>query len=200
MEVKTEYIKKYWPLIVREQIGDGLKEQGYHVEYDSSIDNITVDIYAEKGDDKQIIEVTLRRISKDDFLKLKSFAKEHGYKLKLAAANLGSVNADIEVEGLEDLLLNYSSSHDVCTDLAYNSYVEEVRDLSYTYVHIYDEFIEIHGNGVCDVQIEMDSEHDIDFSMAFPMSFKTYISKEDDIFVLDDEHTKIEVDTSTFYK
>lgn len=60
MEVKEEYIKKYWHEIVRDQITDELKEEGFQVFDNYSVDGFTADLYAEKGEDKRIIEIKIR--------------------------------------------------------------------------------------------------------------------------------------------
>ena len=49
MEVKEEYIKKYWHEIVRDQITDELKEEGFQVFDNYSVDGFTADLYAENG-------------------------------------------------------------------------------------------------------------------------------------------------------
>ena len=70
MEVKEEYIKKYWHEIVRDQITDELKEEGFQVFDNYSVDGFTADLYAEKGEDKRIIEIKNKALSRENFIKL----------------------------------------------------------------------------------------------------------------------------------
>lgn len=56
MEVKEEYIKKYWHEIVRDQITDELKEEGFQVFDNYSVDGFTADLYAEKVKTKGLLK------------------------------------------------------------------------------------------------------------------------------------------------
>lgn len=198
MEVKEKYIKKYWYEIIRDQITDELKEEGYQVFRDHSIDGFTADLYAVKGEDKKIVEIKNNALSKDNFIKLHKFAKAHQINFQLAIADFRSLKPSINVEGIESLLVDYMSEHSFCEDLGHNSYVDDITDISYNSIDIDDEAIRLEGEAVCDMCIVLDNEGDCDFNAYFPMTFDICIdTKKWEIINSEDG---IEVDTSSFYE
>ena len=76
MEVKEKYIQKYWHEIVRDQIMDELREQGFEVYPEYEIDGYVADLYAEREGEKRIIEIKKNALSRDAFIKLHGFALE----------------------------------------------------------------------------------------------------------------------------
>lgn len=198
MEVKEEYIKKYWHEIVRDQITDELKEEGFQVFDNYSVDGFTADLYAEKGEDKRIIEIKNKALSRDNFIKLHKFATEHNIKFQLAIADFRSLKPSINIEGIEKLLVDYMNEHSLYEDLGHNSYVDDITDVSYNDIDIDEEAILLKGEAVCDMCIEFDNEGDCDFNANFPMTFDIRIDTKD--WKIVDSEDGIKVDTSSFYE
>lgn len=198
MEVKEKYIKKYWHEIVRDQITDELQEEGFKVYADHSIDGFTADLYAEKGEDKKIIEIKSKALSREDFIKLHKFATRYNIKFQLAIADFRSLKPSINIEGIEKLLVDYMNDHGLCEDLGYGSYVDDITDVSYNVIDIDEGAILLKGEAVCEICIEFNNEGDCDFNANFPMKFDIQIDTKD--WKIDDTEAEIEVDTSSFYE
>lgn len=196
MEIKEKYIKKYWHEIVRDQISDELKNEGYQVCSDYSIDGFTADLYAEKGEEKKIIEIKNKVLSRDKFIQLHKFATERNIKFQLAIADFRSFKPSIEVEKLESLLVNYLNDNHLYDDLGHNSYVDDITDISYNCIDIGQDVIYLRGEAVCDMLIVLDNEGDCDFNASFPMSFGVEIYTKDWKI----KNSDVKVDTSSFYK
>lgn len=198
MEVKEKYIKKYWHEIVRDQITDELKEEGFEVYADHLIDGFTADLYAEKGEDKKIIEIKNKNLSRENFIKLHKFATGHNIKFQLAIADFRSLKPTINIEGIEKLLVDYMNEHCFCEDLGHRSYVDDITDVSYNDIDIDEKAILLKGEAVCEMCIEFDDEGDCDFNANFPMTFDIQIDTKE--WKIDDTDSEIKVDTSSFYE
>ena len=198
MEVKEKYIQKYWHEIVRDQITDDLKAQGFEVYTEHDIDGYVADLYAEKGDEKRIIEIKKQALSRDAFINLHGFALKRGIKFQLAIADFRSLKPIIEIDSIELMLTNYMNEHHLYEDLAYNSSVDDVTDVSYCSIEMSADAICLKGNAVCDMLIQMDSEGDCDFNNNFPMTFDIMINTK--TWVIEDSEDGIKVDTSSFYE
>lgn len=198
MEVKEKYIQKYWYEIVRDQIVDELKEQGFDVYPEYDIDGFTADLYAEKGEEKRIIEIKKNALTRYAFIKLHGFAAERGIKFQLAIADFRSLKPTIEIDNIELLLANYMNKHHLYEDIAYNSSIDDVTDVSYNKIEMDADAVYLQGNAVCDMLIQMDSEGDCDFNNNFPMTFDIKINNK--TWEIEDSEDGIEVDTSSFYK
>lgn len=198
MEVKEKYIKKYWYEIVRDQITDELKEEGFEVYADHLIDGFTADLYAEKGEDKKIIEIKNKNLSRENFIKLHKFATGHNIKFQLAIADFRSLKPSINIEGIDKMLVDYMNEHSLYEDLGQKSYVDDITDVSYNDIDIDEKAILLKGEAVCEMCIEFDDEGDCDFNANFPMTFDIHIDTKD--WEIVDSEEGIEVDTSSFYE
>ena len=56
------------------------------------------------------------------------------------------------------------------------------------------------GSATCEMEIHMDNEGDIDFSMSFPMSFDVSLLLENGEWAIDASNTEINIDDSKFYE
>lgn len=198
MEVKEKYIQKYWHEIVRDQITDELKEQGFEVYSEYDVDGFTADLFAEKGDEKRIIEIKKNALTRDAFIKLHGFALKRGIKFQLAIADFRSLKPSIEIDNIELMLTNYMNEHHLYEDFAHNSSVDDVTDVSYSKIEMDEDAISLQGNAVCDMLIQMDNEGDCDFNNNFPMTFDIKINTK--TWEIEDSEDGIEVDTSSFYE
>ena len=197
MEVKEKYIQKYWHEIVRDQIMDELMEQGFKVYPEHALDGYVADLYAERGDEKRIIEIKKNALSRDAFIKLHGFALKRGIKFQLAIADFRSLKPAIEIDNIELMLTSYMNEHHLYEDLAHSCSVDDVTDVSYSRIEIDAGAIYLEGKAVCDMLIQMDNEGDCDFNNNFPMRFDIKINTK--TWEIEDSEDGIEVDVSSFY-
>lgn len=201
MEIKEQYIKKYWYQIIRDQITDELKEQGYRVEFEKTIGNgICADIYAEKDSDKQIIEISSKKLPKEQFVRLHQCAVNQGMKFKAVVANFNSLKTIIEWDEFESALCNYMNDNDYCDELAHNARIEDVTDVDFSSIQIDGNEIYAKGQAVCEIEIQMDSEGDIDITVYFPMTFAIAFNLNNGVWEINENEVEIDIDTSTFYE
>lgn len=148
--------------------------------------------------EKRIIEIKKNALSRYAFIKLHGFAAERGIKFQLAIADFRSLKPTIEIDNIELLLTNYMNKHHLYEDIAYNSSIDDVTDVSYNKIEMDADAVYLQGNAVCDMLIQMDSEGDCDFNSYFPMTFDIKINNK--TWEIEDSEDGIEVDTSSFHK
>lgn len=201
MEIKERYIKKYWYQIIRDQISDELEAQGYHVWVKKKFESgIYADIYAEKDNDKQIIEISSKKIPKEQFIRLHQYAVDQGIKFKAVIANLNSLKTEIDWDEFESALCTYMNNNGCCDKLGYSAKIEDITDVDFNLIQIDGNKIFAKGQAICEVEIQMDSEGDIDFAMHFPMTFAVTFNSNNGKWEISGNDVKIEVDTCAFYE
>lgn len=201
MEVKEKYIKKYWYQIIRDQIADELTAQGYEVDFDKEIGNgILADIYAERNGDKQIIEISARKTPKEQFFRLHNYAINNGMRLKAVVANINSFKTTIEWDELESILCDYVNKKGYCKDLGYSVTMEDVIDIDFSKIQITGNEIYVEGNAVCEVEIQIDEDGDIDLTRDFPMTFRCVFNIVDGKWNMKEDDAHINIDSSAFYE
>lgn len=198
MEVNEKYIRKYWYEIVRDQVSDELEEKGFNVLHDYSLDGHVADIYAEKGEDKRIIEIKKKSLSRDEFIRLHRLAASMGIKFQLAIADFRSLKPQIEIEGVECMLVNYMNEHHLYEDFGYSVSVDDVFDISYNNIDICSDTMNLRGEAVCNMLIMLDKEGDCEFNTNFPMTFNIQINLQN--WIIEDSEEGIVVDSSSFYE
>lgn len=200
MEIKETYIKKYWEQIVADQLADELTSKGYSVEREKQADGICFDLYATKGDDHIIYEIKQGRFSKASIERLQHYAKEHGARLQLVISNYADTLPKIDIDFFPEMLCEYMNTYHPHDEIAYSDTIEDISDISYTMVRINESVMTLTGNASCEMEIHMDNEGDIDFSMSFPMSFDVSLILEKGEWTIDAPNTEINVDDSKFYE
>lgn len=201
MEIKEQYIKKYWYQIIRDQITDELRAQGYRVDIEKEIGNgIRADIYAEKDNDKQIIEISSKKIPKEQFVRLHQCAVNQGMRFKAVVANFNSLKTIIEWDEFESTICNYMNNNGYCDELAHSAKIEDITDVDFNSIQINGNEIYAKGQAICEVEIQMDNEGDIDFTMHFPMTFAISFNLNNGKWEINENDAEIDVDTSAFYE
>ena len=199
MEIKETYIKKYWEQIVADQLADELTSKGYSVEREKQADGICFDLYATKGDDHIIYEIKQGRFSKDSIESLQHYAKEHGARLQLVISNYSDTLPTIDIDFFPPLLCEYMNTYHPHDEIAYSDTIEDISDISYTMIRMNHDEMELKGNAMCDMEIHMDNEGDIDFDMSFPMSFEVLLIHRNGQWQIETNNAEVYVDDSKFY-
>ena len=200
MDIKEKYIRKYWEKIVADQLADELLQKGYQVEMEKKVDNLSFDLYATKGDKHIIYEIKQGRFSKASIERLQHYAKEHGARLQLVISNYSDTLPTINIDFFPSLLCDYMNTHHPHNEIAYSDTVEDISNISYTMIQMEEDEMTLKGNAMCDMEIHMDNEGDIDFDMSFPMSFEVSLIHEDNQWKIEETNTEINVDDSKFYE
>lgn len=85
-------------------------------------------------------------------------------------------------------------------EIAHSDTIEDISDIAYIMVQLDESKMTLKGNAMCDMEIHMDNEGDIDIDMSFPMSFDALLVYEDGQWKIDESNTEIDVDDSKFYE
>ena len=200
MEIKEKYIRKYWEKIVADQLADELQQKGYLVEREKKVGNLSFDLYATKGDERIIYEIKQGRFSKASIEQLQHYTKEHGARLQLVISNYADTLPIVNIDFFPSLLCDYMNTNHPHNEIANSDIVEDISDISYTMLQMAEDEMTLKGNAMCDMEIHMDNEGDIDFDMSFPMSFEVSLIHEDNQWKIEETNTEINVDDSKFYE
>lgn len=200
MEIKEKYIRKYWEKIVADQLADELLQKGYQVEKEKKVGNLSFDLYATKGDEHIIYEIKHGRFSKASIEQLQHYTKEHGARLQLVISNYSDTLPTINIDFFPSLLCDYMNTSHPHNEIAYSDTVEDISDISYTMIQMEEDKMTLKGTAMCDIEIHMDNEGDIDFDMSFPMSFEVSLIHDDNQWKIEETNTEINVDDSKFYE
>lgn len=127
-----------------------LMAKGYKAIFDYRLGNVSIDLYAEKDDERIIYEFKLanRPLNRETYEHLQNVAKSINAKLKIVYVSRPKFDKAIEFDGLEDLIFN-SLVHNTPKDLKeLPSFVmvNEVNDVSIDYIRISDGYFEIKGD------------------------------------------------------
>lgn len=199
MEIKDTYIRRYWEKIVADQLADELLGKGYQVDKEKKVGDLCFDLYATKNDEHIIYEIKQSPFSKDSIERLQHYAKEHGARLQLVISNYSDTLPTIDIDFFPSLLCHYMNTYHPHDEIAYSDTIEDINDISYSMIRMNQEEIELKGNAMCDMEIHMDNEGDIDFDMSFPMSFEVLLIHRNGQWQIDTNYAEVFVDDSKFY-
>ena len=200
MEIKDTYIRRYWEKIVADQLADELLGKGYQVDREKKVGDHFFDLYATKNDEHIIYEIKQSPLSKDSIEGLQHYAKEHGARLQLVISNYSDTLPSIDIDFFPPLLCEYMNTCHPHDEIAYSDTIENISDISYTMIRMNHDEMELKGNAMCDMEIHMDNEGDIDFDMSFPMSFEVLLIQRNGQWQIETNNAEVYVDDSKFYE
>lgn len=200
MEIREQYIRRYWEKIVADQLADELQQRGYHVEKEKNVGDISFDLYATKGKEQIIYEIKQGRFSRASIERLQHYAREHGARLQLVISNYADTLPTIDIDFFPCLLCDYMNTNHPHEEIAHSDTIEDISDISYSMIQMNESEMSLKGNATCDMEIHMDNEGDIDFNMSFPMSFNVSLLLENGKWTVDEANTEVNVDDSKFYE
>lgn len=200
MEIKDTYIRRYWEKIVADQLADELLGKGYQVDREKKVGDHCFDLYATKNDEHIIYEIKQSPLSKDSIESLQHYAKGHGARLQLVISNYSDTLPTIDIDFFPPLLCEYMNTYHPHDEIAYSDTIEDISDISYTMIRMNHDEMELKGNAMCDMEIHMDNEGDIDFDMSFPMSFEVLLIQRNGQWQIETNNAEVYVDDSKFYE
>lgn len=201
MEIREEFVKRYWEKIVRDQVIDDWEQNGFKVETEKRFGDDVADIYAEKEDKKFIVEIVTSAKEKGIYARLQKAAKQEGAQMLLVMGNYQNEKALVDIDGFEWILLSYLQDGNTPSSveaLGHHCQITEIREVRFVEVNVLAEFIWARGKCICDVEICLDNQEECKFKMPFPAEFDCNLIYDPILKIGKMEEFK--VDTSAYYK
>lgn len=82
--IKKQYVRKYLFKMVVEQLLDDYRQQGYEIKTQYPISSsLRADLFAVRGDDRVVIELTYGKIPDEDLKQLNQTVDSEGFRLEV---------------------------------------------------------------------------------------------------------------------
>ena len=209
MKLEQKYLDICYRNAMIMQYTDQLKTEGFEILPLQSNNNISIDLYAKKGDEKRLYEFKCYKISND--IKSKESAiiekKKHAESIgaKFSIVYLTPLKEKlIEFDNLDEILYEYISVEyfpekldSLSTHTKINSiYIDSINSIS-----ISKNLINISGDATISVSLQYGSDSDLqngdgdESSESFPMTFDADL--DCDLNIIECQY---EIDTDDFYK
>lgn len=201
MEIKEEFVKRYWEKIVRDQVIDDWEKKGFNVETEKRFGDDVADIYAENENKKYIVEIVTSTKDKGIYSRLQKVAKQVGAQMLLVMGNYQNEKALVDIDGFDRLLLSYLLAGNTPSSieaLGHHCQIKEIREVRFVEVNVLTGFIWVRGKCICDVEICLDNQEECMFKMPFPAEFDCNLIYAPILKISEMEEFK--VDTSAYYK
>jgi hypothetical protein len=167
MKVSKEYLRRYMPEMILDQISEDYDSRGYEVKRNALLDGLKVDLVAKKNGETILVEVKSdqRPLSKDTISQLNSYAKAHaGHKVLIAVASPPE-RKSIEITNIEGLLSEFVQKNppQELTQLSTHIFFEPVSDVEISDIKISSpEEISITGTATLNARLQFGSGSDLD--------------------------------------
>ncbi len=170
MKLQEQYLIKSYHDAAIEQKTNELKKAGYTVFSNKLMyfnnTNSEIDLYAEKGNDKKIFEfkvINKNFIKTDHVKRLKELSKSIGASIDLVYISPPD-KMHIEFDGLAEKIESYFEGEGypaIINELSTHTSVESLEILKLLACYIYEEKIEIKGEGVFYLELQWGSDADV---------------------------------------
>lgn len=202
MEIREEYIRRYWYNMVEDQVYDDYRRKGYEVSREYCINNTTIraDLYATKDDEKIIIEIVKRDKHKAYIMHLYDLAHEMGAELKLIYANYQPITMKNGFEGFELEFEKYLNDINPGEfgEFGTHSRVDDILDPEFTGIYVDDDTAELSGSCTVQLMAWWDND-DLEFDYYVPCKFEIVVKHDKNGWHVDG-HKVLEFDTSQLDK
>lgn len=211
MEIQKKYFRQYLHEVAIEQLKEQYKNKGYNVSEKVQFGKYYADLVAEKVDDKIVIEVKTKGMSKDRREKIGYIADEvnlkGGYKFIVVIATPPREKS-IKILNIEDVLLNQIVEHlpNELSSIAYKVSPQEVCDVEVSDIQIKGDQINANGSGIVLAELQYGSGSDstkgdgITINDNYPFTFELILKLNIDKELEVSEIVNLEIDTSSFYE
>lgn len=209
MKLEQKYLDICYRTAMIMQYTDQLKTEGFEILPLQSNNNISIDLYAKKGNEKRLYEFKYYKTSnnieskKSTIIENKNYAESIGAKFSIIYLT-PLKEKTIEFEDLESKILGYIVEEDfpaeldsLSTHTRVNSiYIDSINSIS-----ISETSINISGDATISVSLQYGSDSDLqngdgdESSESFPMTFDADL--DCDLNILKCQY---EIDTDDFYK
>ena len=198
MEIREEYIRRYWYQMVEDQISDDYKKEGYEVSKQYVLDgtSIRADLYATKDEEKIIIEIVTRDKPKAYIMRLYDIAHEMNAELKLVYANYQPITMKNGFEGFEMEFEKYLNDINPSEfgEFGTHSRVDDILDPEFLGIYVDEDTAELSGNCTVQLMAWWDND-DPEFDYYVPCKFEVVMEHDEKGWYVDN-HRVLEFDTS----
>ena len=151
-------------LVAIKKVALSLKKQGYSVKEEYRIDQFWVDLFAEKGGEKEIYEFKIgnKAISKEQYEKLQTLARKNSAKLKIVYVFPPQLQTIIQFDLLPEIIFNdlFFSIPSELDCLSTHTRPESIKNLIIDKVIIEKEQINVSGSAEVEVSLQFGSDGD----------------------------------------
>ena len=198
MEIREEYIRRYWYRMVEDQIYDDYVAKGYEVkrEYPLGDTNFRSDLFATRDDEKVLIEIVTKSKPREYIMRLYDIAHEMGADLKVIYANYVPITMKNGFEGFELEFEKYLNDINPGEfgEFGTHSRVDDIIDAEFAGVYVDGKKAEISGNCTVQLMAWFDNDDPV-YDYYVPCKFTVEMEQDKDGWFVEN-HKVLEFDTS----
>jgi hypothetical protein len=200
MTQQPDYLR-YLESAKQAELANQLQIDGFEVETDKKIGELSFDVVAKRGSQAiayEIRSVGSRRVTKDVLRRLQASAKEAGLEFRIVIVN-PPPRVKIEIPKLRLDLLDHLIDNvpGELESLSSATAIENIVDIEISDVRIDEDGTRVEGTGTVEVTLQYGGSSDgVDSSDAYPFEFSVRLHPDTSLASVD----KLKVDTSSFYE
>ena len=199
MTQQPDYLR-YLESAKQAELASQLREEGFTVELNKKVDNLSFDLVAKQGERAIAYEfrsVGGRRIDKAVQRSLQELAKRTGMEFRVVIVN-PPPRVKVEIDSLQRELLSYALDNhiDKLDTLSTHTSIERIDDLEISEVRVSEAGTKVKGTGTVSVTLQYGSGSDDGPRMtdAYPLFFEAMLGPDQKLALV----SRFEVDASSF--
>lgn len=208
MQIRDNYLAKYYEKATIDQLADEYKQKGYNVQRDVKVDKFRVDLLAEKEGQFVYIEVVKKMMNGE--ARRRVDAMENYFR--------NQPNSRLIIVPLrysDDKLIEFNGLHEIFFEYFMDDFPDELDELStHTRLQVVDsvviDSIKVYGRDIilkCSGQVGVELQYGSDLeqeerqlsSMSFPFTFGGTVTWSNDKYIVT-EVDFLRIDTGEFYR
>jgi hypothetical protein len=202
MTLQPKYFQ-YLESAKQAEVAEKLRSEGFVVEIDKPMNDVSFDLVAEKGSLKLAYAFkagSSPRTSPASLVRLQEAARNAGLEFRIVVVRPPQ-RSNVQIDHLTEQLANYMTDEAFPNELdilSTRTRIEEVSEVEVSDVHIGQNAIKVSGTGTVSVALNYgsDSAESPSSGNAFPFSFSASLDHHGNL-----QHVKeLVVDTSSFYE
>lgn len=207
MQIRDNYLAKYYEKATIDQLADEYKQKGYNVQRDVKVDKFRVDLMAEKDGHFVYIEVVRKIMDREARRRVESmevyFRNLPNSRLIIVPLRY-SDDKQIEFNGLNEILFEYFMDDfpDELDELSTHTKLQVVDSVVIDSIKVYGCDIILKCSGQVGVELQYGSDLEQEesqlSSMSYPFIFGGTVTWKDDKYVVT-EVDYLRIDTGEYY-
>jgi len=202
MTLQPKYFQ-YLESAKQAEVAEKLRSEGFVVEIDKPLNNVSFDLVAQKGSHKLAYAFkagSSPRTSPASLVRLQEAARDAGLEFRIVVVRPPQ-RSNVQVDHLTEQLTKYMTDEAFPNELdilSTHTRIEEVSEVEVSDVHIVQEAITVSGTGTVSVELKYgsDSAESPSSGNAFPFQFSATLDHHGRLAHVE----KLAVDTSSFYE
>jgi hypothetical protein len=208
MQIRDNYLAKYYEKATIDQLADEYKQKGYNVQRDVKVDKFRVDLMAEKDGHFVYIEVVRKIMDREARRRVESmevYFRNLPNSCLIIVPLRYSNDKQIEFNGLNEILFEYfiDDFPDELDELSTHTKLQVVDSVVIDSIKVYgcDIILKCSGQVGVEVQYGSDLEQEESqlSSMSYPFIFGGTVTWKDDKYVVT-EVDYLRIDTGEYYR